>query len=166
MSYFVELNDLVNEETYKLVGVGEKPIFIIGNFLKSRAQEEGLDVMVVNDANTPKIVKLVNKQKFIYEQKKAKKNQEKKNKAAVQKLKEVKFHMNIADHDIQVKVKSINEFLDKNCKVKIVLELRGRESDMMGMAKDLMNKILTNFEGRKIEPVKIMGPNISTFITR
>ena len=165
MSYFVELNDLVSNETYKLVG-GEKPIFMIGSFLKNKAQEEGLDVMVVNDANTPKIVKLIDKQKFVYEQKKAKKDQEKKNKASAQKLKEVKFHMNIAEHDIQVKVKQINEFLDKNCKVRIVLELRGREVDMMGMAKDLMNKILTNFEGRKIEPIKIVGSNISTFITR
>ena len=138
----------------------------MGDYLKTKAQDESLDVMVVNDACSPKIVKLVDKQKFLYEQKKAKKNQDKKNKAAVQKLKEVKFHMNIADHDIQVKVKQINEFLDKNCKVKIVLELRGREMDMMKMAKELMNKILTNFETRKVEPIKIQGPNLSTYITK
>ena len=165
MSYFVELNELVSNESYKLVG-GEKPIFIMGDYLKTQAQNENLDVLVVNDSCSPKIVKLIDKQKFIYEQKKAKKNQDKKNKAAAQKLKEVKFHMNIADHDIQVKVKQINEFLDKNCKVKIVLELRGRESDMMNMAKDLMNRILSNFDGRKIEPVKIIGPNLSTFLTK
>ena len=165
MSYFVELNDLVSNETYKLVGE-EKPIFIIGSFLKSKAQSQNLDVMVVNDSNTPKIVKLTDKQKFIYEQKKAKKNQEKKQKASAQKLKEVKFHMNIAEHDILIKVKQTNEFLNKNCKVKVVLELRGRESDMMNIAKDLFQKILSNFSDRNVEPMKILGTNLVSFITK
>ena len=105
-------------------------------------------------------------QKFLYEQKKAKKEQEKKQKAAMQKVKEIKFHMNIADNDLNVKVDHVKKFLDENCKVKIILELRGREAGMKDYAKEIWNKIVSNFSMFQIGETKEMNNSYFAFITR
>ena len=140
------------------------------NYAEARtvAENNDKDVLVVNSKPSEHlwIIKLVDMQKFLYEQKKAKKNQEKKQKAAQQKMKEIKFHMNIADNDLKTKVTHAEKFLNDNCKVKIVLELRGREVGMKDYAKEVWNTIMSNFSEYKIEPEKFMNNSFFTFVTK
>ena len=63
--------------------------------------------------------------KFRYEQ--TKKEKEAKKRQHSVRTKEVKFRPNIDDHDYQVKIKHVTEFLQKGCKVKLVIFFRGRE---------------------------------------
>lgn len=126
------------------------------------------DILVVNARPSEKleIVKLVDMQKFLYEQKKAKKEQEKKQKAAAQKVKEIKFHMNIADNDLNTKINHVKKFLEENCKVKVVLELRGREIGMKDFAEEVWKKILDNFNGYTVDQTKFLNNSFFTFITK
>jgi len=167
MSYFVELSELDNAKTYRLVGEEDvKSSFFTGEYLRKLAQDKGREVLIVNDSNEPIIVKLIDKQKYLYDQKKAKKDQEKRQKASAQKQKEIKFHLNIASNDLNTKVNHIKEFLEKNSKIKVTVEMRGREVDMKSMARDLMDKIISNFTENTVEPVKDMGSSLVTFISK
>lgn len=75
------------------------------------AQEAGLDLVLVSDRSTPPVVRIMNFGKLQYEQKKNLKAQRKN--SAAQKLKEVKFHVNIDDHDYQTKLKHALDFWKK-----------------------------------------------------
>ena len=126
------------------------------------------DILVVNARPSEKleIVKLVDMQKFLYEQKKAKKDSEKKQKASQQKQKEIKFHVNIADNDLNTKVEHVKKFIADNCKVKIVLELRGREAGMKDFAEEVWKKILENFNGFTVEQTKFINNSFFTFVMK
>src|SRR5437588_6618554 len=87
------------------------------------AQSLGLDLVEVAPNATPPVCRIVDYGKYRY----ALAKQEKDKKQAAGKLKEVKFRVNIDDHDYLTKVRRAEEFLDKNFKLKIQLQFRGRE---------------------------------------
>ena len=128
---------------------------------KELAAEAGLDLVLVSDRSTPPVVRIMNFGKLRYEQKKNIKAQRKN--AMAQKIKEVKFHINIDDHDYQTKIKKSLDFLEKKFRLKITLALRGREMAHQDMAFDLMRQVtevLTPYAEADGAP-KLLGRNIS-----
>ena len=87
-----------------------------------KAQEMGLDLVEVAANANPPVCRIVDFGKFKYEA--AKQEKEKKNSS---KLKEIKFRVNIAEHDYVTKMRHAEEFLDKGNKVRVQLQFRGRE---------------------------------------
>ena len=69
------------------------------------AQEAGLDLVLVSERSVPPVVRIMNFGKLQYEQKKNQKVQRKNN--VVQKVKEVKFHINVDTNDYAIKMKRI-----------------------------------------------------------
>ena len=175
--YFKSKDGIVGED-FSFNKYGEKKFQIVGDVFntgtnkfsyqatKDASTESGLDILIVNDKLDFLIVKLIDVQKFIYEQKKAKKIQEKKQKASQQKTKEIKFHVNIADNDLKTKIDHVKRFLEENCKVKVVLELRGREVGMTEYAKEIWDKIISNFDEYQISETKFLNGSYFTFITK
>lgn len=106
------------------------------------AENNGLDLVVVNPNIKPMIVKIMDYKKFVYNQKKQEKEQAKKNRANAVKVKEVKFHLNIGENDFNYKINHIKEFIEDNCKVKVQIFLRGRENDMKDFIKELVDRII------------------------
>jgi translation initiation factor IF-3 len=88
---------------------------------KQMARKMNLDLVEINSSVKPHIVKIVNFEKWQYEQKK----NSKKNKAPS--LKEVQLSVNIADNDLMVKANKAKEFIKEGYKVKVTLALKGRE---------------------------------------
>ena len=128
---------------------------------KELAAEAGLDLVLVSDRSTPPVVRIMNFGKLRYEQKKNIKAQRKN--AIAQKIKEVKFHINIDQHDYETKLRKALDFLEKKYRVKITLALRGREMAHQDMAFDLMKQVteaLTPYADPDGTP-KLLGRNIS-----
>ncbi len=123
------------------------------------AQGLGLDLVEVAPNATPPVCRIVDFGKFKYEA--AKQEKEKKN--AGSKLKEVKFRVNIDDHDYETKMRHAEEFLDKGNKVRVQLQFRGREMAHQELGMALMTKIksdLSSMANVEMEP-KLMGKNVS-----
>ena len=63
--------------------------------------------------------------------------------------KEVKFKPNIGEHDLLIKLNHAQEFLDNGCKVKITIQMRGREnsnsSEVFKHFKNAIETHLVNF---------------------
>ena len=89
----------------------------------SRAKALGLDLIEVAPHAQPPVCRILDFGKFRYDL--SKQEKEKKNTAG--KVKEVKFRVNISEHDYLTKVRHAEEFLDKGNKVKVHLQFRGRE---------------------------------------
>jgi len=89
------------------------------------AREKGLDLVEVAPMARPPVCKITDFGKMKYEKKK-KEAVARKNQATVE-LKEIKVRPKTDDHDMDVKVRQIRQFLDDGDKVKITVRFRGRE---------------------------------------
>ena len=97
------------------------------------------------------IMQIVDFGKYRYELAK----QEKDRKHSTAKLKEVKFRVNIDEHDYTTKLRRAEEFLDKGSKVKVQLQFRGREMAHKELGDQLMRRVrddLTGMSAVEMEP--------------
>ena len=124
-----------------------------------RAQELGLDLVEVAANANPPVCRIVDFGKFKYEA--AKHEKEKKN--AASKLKEIKFRVNIDEHDYLTKMRHAEEFLDKGNKVRVQLQFRGREMAHQELGMELMDRVkndLTSMAHVEMEP-KLLGKSVT-----
>ena len=104
-----------------------------------RAKEKGLDLVEVAPNSNPPVCRIMDYSKYKYEQEKKKKLAKKKQ--HVTHIKEVRFKVRIEEHDYQVKLKHIKEFLEKKDKVRVSLRFRGRELAHIELGMELLNRI-------------------------
>ena len=129
-----------------------------------RARSLGLDLVEIAPNAQPPVCRIVDFGKFRYDLSK----QEKDKKHAVSKVKEVKFRVNIDEHDYLTKIRHAEDFLDKGNKVKIQLQFRGREMAHQELGQQLLDRVKKDtveiakveseprFEGRQI--VMVLAP--------
>ncbi|HEY5036155.1 MAG TPA: translation initiation factor IF-3, partial [Chthoniobacterales bacterium] len=124
-----------------------------------RAQTMGLDLVEVAPTANPPVCKIVDFGKFRYDISK----QIKDKKSSGTKLKEIKFRVNIDDHDYLTKIRHGENFLDKGNKVRVQLQFRGREMAHQEFGMQLMYKVrddLATMAQVEMEP-KAAGRNIT-----
>lgn len=127
------------------------------------AQQAGLDLVEVAPNANPPVCRIVDFGKYRYEIAK----QEKDKKATTSKLKEVKFRVNIDDHDYMTKICRAEKFLDKGNKVKTQLQFRGREMAHQELGYELMQRVkadLATMSAVETEP-KMMGRSINMMLS-
>ena len=88
------------------------------------AKQRGLTLVEVAGKVDPPVCRIVDYGKWRYDQSKQKKNKEK----TVAKMKEVKFRVRTEEHDYNIKMGRLEEFLDAGHKVRVQLQFRGREN--------------------------------------
>lgn len=101
------------------------------------AEKAEVDLVLINDKAEPVICKIVDYQKFIYEQKRKEKNKPKS-----LEVKEIKLGPNTAENDLEYRSKHIIEFLEKGHKVKLTMQFRGREMAFVSNGEILMLKLI------------------------
>jgi len=104
-----------------------------------RAQELGLDLIVVSPTAEPPVAKAMDYGQWQYEQKK--KQHEAKKKQHIIQVKELKFRPNTDDHDYEFKKNHAVRFLTEGNRVKAMVQFRGREIAHV----DLGRKLLLRF---------------------
>lgn len=108
-----------------------------------KAQSLGLDLVEIAPKANPPVCKIVDYGKFRYEAAKA----EKERKHNASRLKEVKFRVNISEHDYITKIKHAEDFLDKGNKVKITLQFRGREMAHQELGMEVVLRTKDDLDG-------------------
>jgi len=124
-----------------------------------RAQTLGLDLVEVAPTANPPVCKIVDFGKFRYDISKHTKDK----KPASSKLKEIKFRVNIDEHDYLTKIRHGEEFLDRGNKVRVQLQFRGREMAHQEFGMQLVQKVRDDLSGMsqvEMDP-KITGRNIT-----
>ena len=110
------------------------------------AKEQELDLVEISPNAQPPVCKILDYNKYVYEQ--GKKAAEAKKKQAKVTLKELRIKSRIAPHDLEVKLNQIEEFLRKKNQVRFVVVFRGRENQH----KELGIQIL-NDTAKRLEPL-------------
>ena len=108
------------------------------------AVEEGLDLVEISPNTDPPVCKILDYGKYKYEAQK-RKNEAKKKQKTID-VKEIKLRPNIDEHDYQVKLRKIFEFLDSGDKVKVTMRYRGREMAHQQIGIDVLGRVKTDTE--------------------
>ena len=104
-----------------------------------KANQMGLDLVLIAPTAKPPVAKIMDYGKFKYQEEKKLKEQ-RKNQTKID-VKEIKLSVKIAENDISYKVKHAREFLAEGKHVKFRVFLRGREMAHPEAAKEVLLRV-------------------------
>jgi len=122
----IKVNEEITYPRVRLIDADGRQVGIVTTEeALSRAYDQDLDLVEVAATADPPVCRIINYDRYRYEQKK--KKQEAKKKQTVVEVKEIKFRPKTEAHDLNFKLKKIKKFLANKHKVKITMRFRGRE---------------------------------------
>ena len=121
----LKINRDITASQVRLIGdnIPEQGIYPFSKAL-SIAEEMELDLVEISAKADPPVCKIMDYQKYLYQQRK--KAKEMKQNASKVVIKEIRFGPNTDEHDFQFKLKHAREFLEEGSKVKATIFFRGR----------------------------------------
>lgn len=138
---FYRTNDRIFAHTLRVIDAEGRQIGIITKVeALAKAAELGMDLVEIAPQAQPPVAKIIDFNKFLYQE--AKKKQEEKRKAKVSETKEIRLSPFISDNDLQVMVRRGREFLEDGDKVRIALKFRGRQITHPEFGKEVMSKFI------------------------
>ncbi|RVZ66328.1 translation initiation factor IF-3 [Helicobacter pylori] len=138
----VLLNGDINFKEVRCVGDnGEVHGIISSKEALNIAQNLGLDLVLISASAKPPVCKVMDYNKFRYQNEKKIKEAKKKQKQI--EIKEIKLSTQIAQNDINYKVKHAREFIEANKHVKFKVVLKGRESQNSKAGLDVLLRVQT-----------------------
>ncbi len=120
------LNDEIRFESIRCIGDDGAQLGILSSKEALKIAENlGLDLVLMSPAAKPPVCKIMDYGKFCYQKEKKMKEAKKKQKQI--EIKEIKLSTQIAQNDINYKIKHAKEFLSNGKHVKFRVFLKGRE---------------------------------------
>ncbi len=114
------------------------------------AKDAGLDLVEISPNAEPPVCKILDYGKYRFEAQKKASLAKKKQKTV--EVKEIKLRPGIEKHDYDVKMRSVDRFLDGGDKVKVTLRFRGREMAHQELGLEILTRVQEDFrEKAKIE---------------
>jgi len=110
----------------------------------ARAQAEGMDLVEISPMAKPPVCKIMDYGRFKYLEKK-KQNEAKKKQVVVQ-LKEVKLRPRTEEHDYDVKIRKIREFLAEANKARVTVTFRGREMSHRELGQKVLQRVIEDMK--------------------
>src|SRR5207302_8888322 len=104
------------------------------------AREKNLDLVEISPTAQPPVCRIMDYGKFLYEQEKKERAAKKHQKTTV--IKEVKFRINVDEHDYQTKKNHVLRFLDDGDKVKATIFFRGREMTRTSLGRRVLERLI------------------------
>lgn len=131
----------IRSSTVRLIDAQQNMIGVVPKGEAIRMAEEAeLDLVILSPDADPPVVKIMDYKKYRYEQQKKKRDQQKRSTASRVDIKELKMGYNIDSHDYSVRLKAANRFLKDGDKVKIMVNLKGRENEFRNIAIELIKR--------------------------
>lgn len=131
----------------------------------AEARRQDLDLVEISPDANPPVAKIINWGKYNYQ--KTKQMQKNKKNARSAELRQIRMGLKISDHDLGVKKRKAEEFLDDGDKVKYVLVYRGRELAHKDIGFKLAEKIINSYEGAvTVDQQPQMAGKQLTFVVR
>lgn len=123
MKFRYRINEQIRVHEIRLVGEGGSQVLPTRQAI-NMAREQGVDLVEISPNAQPPVCRLIDYQKFLYQQKKHQK--EMKTKQIKVEIKEIRFGPQTDEHDYQFKLKHAKEFLDEGNRVRAYVFFRGR----------------------------------------
>lgn len=131
---------------------------------QQKANEAGLDLVKIAPHAKPPVCKIINYNKFKYEQ--ARKAKEARKKQRTVEIKEVRMSPNIDTNDLNTKVSAARKFIEKGNKVKVSIRFRGREMAHTAASRPMMTDFAEKLSDIAVvdKPPKMEGRFMTMFL--
>ncbi len=129
-----------------------------------RALDKELDLVMISPNATPPVCRIMDYNKFYYEQ--AKKDKEAKKKQKIISVKELRLSLTIEEHDINIKANNAKKFLKEGDKVKVSVRFRGREMEHSYIGEDILKLFLSKVQDFCVveKGIKLEGKSMTMFL--
>ena len=112
------------------------------------ARSKNLDLVEISPTAQPPVCRIMDYGKYLYQQEKKEREAKKHQKTIT--VKEVKFRINVDDHDYETKKNHVLRFLDEGDKVKATIFFRGREMTRTGLGRQILERLIKDVEPQSI----------------
>ena len=102
------------------------------------ASYAGFDLVLISPNATPQVCKIMDYNKFKYENKKKQKENLKRQRENNLEVKEYRFSVTIDVHDFDTRVRNAKKYLEKGHKIKASVKFKGREMAHTELGKDVL----------------------------
>lgn len=113
-----------------------------------KAREKNLDLVEVSPTAQPPVCRIMDFGKFIYQQDKREKEAKKHQKVIT--VKEVKFRINVDEHDYETKKNHVIRFLGDGDKVKATIFFRGREMTRQSLGRIILERLIKELADKAV----------------
>jgi len=161
-----KINKRIRSQELRLVGDNvEAGIYSLSEAMDI-ADGLNLDLVEMNPKAEPPIAKVIDYDKFLYNEKRAKQDREKKQRESRVITKELRFGPNTDDHDFQFKLKHAEKFLKEGNRVKAYVHFKGREIMFKDKGEILLLKFAQELDdlGVAESMPKLEGKRMNIFI--
>lgn len=162
----LRINEEITASQVRLVGdnIAEPGVYSRSAAMKM-ADELELDLVEISAKADPPVCKILDYQKYVYQQKKKAKEMKANSTKVV--IKEIRFGPNTDEHDFQFKLKHAKEFLAEGSKVKSSVFFRGRSIVYADQGEKLLLRFAVELEefGRAEQMPKLEGKRMIMMIT-
>jgi translation initiation factor IF-3 len=163
----LKINREIRAKTVRLVGenIENQNLVISTSQALRMAEEQELDLVEISPTADPPVCRILDYQKYLYQQKK--KQKEIKAKTVKVVVKEIRFGPNTDDHDYNFKLKHAINFLDEGAKVKAFVFFKGRSIVYKEQGEILLLRFAQDLEeyGRVDQLPKLEGKRMIMFLT-
>ncbi|HBL77700.1 MAG TPA: translation initiation factor IF-3 [Prolixibacteraceae bacterium] len=160
------INERIRVHQVRLVGdnIDNPGVYSLSEARKM-AEELELDLVEISPNADPPVCKIIDYQKFLYQQKK--KQKEMKANAVKVVVKEIRFGPNTDDHDFQFKLRHAEKFLKEGAKVKSYVFFKGRSILFKEQGEILLLKFAQELEelGKVEQLPQLEGKRMTMFIS-
>lgn len=160
------INEQIRAKEVMVIGpngeqLGVKPI----KDALTLANYAGFDLVLMSPNANPPVCKIMDYNKFKYENKKKAKENLKKQRESNLEMKEYRLSVTIDIHDFNTRVKNSSKYLEKGHKVKVSIRFKGREMAHPELGKDVLLRFANAVEGvAVIEQKPVMEGRFMTML--
>ena len=161
---YIRINERIRVPQVRLIGPdgGQLGVVSIQKAMELANQNE-LDLVEVAPQASPPVCRIIDFSKFKYDQEKKEREAKKHQKQG--RLKEIRLKPNIDDHDYQVKVRQVLNFLQKKDKVKISMFFRGRQMEHIDLGRKILDRFISDMQNNgQLERGPSMEGRIMSFV--
>jgi len=138
---FIRTNERIRAREVRVIDDEGKQIGILQPFEALRmAREKNLDLVEVSPTAQPPVCRIMDFGKYLYEQEKKERAAKKHQKIIT--VKEVKFRINVDEHDYEFKKNHVLRFLEEGDKVKATIFFRGREMTHTNLGRQILERLI------------------------
>ncbi len=112
------------------------------------AREKSLDLVEISPTAQPPVVRIMDFGKFLYQKEKQEREAKKHQKVIT--VKEVKFRINVDEHDYQTKKNHALRFLEDGDKVKATIFFRGREMTRQSLGREILERLIKDLGDKAV----------------
>lgn len=160
------INESITAPQVRVIGADSKQIGVMSKTeALNLARQSQLDLVEIAPNAQPPVVKIVDYNKFRYQEEKKSRAEAKKTKGG--EVKEIRFSPFIAENDYQTRLERIKEFLEERNKVRVVIVFKGRQMNSKQFGYDIIKRIQAHFGDSIVmdgEP-KFIGRHLATVIS-